>query len=338
MWRRGLLGFVLLALVAGLPACGDDPDTSAEQAGANPAASAPDETEKAETAADPEQQGNDPEEKATWRDRLKAGLAKGKEKATRLARSAERTLGEELSPLLIAQHGGRYPDQDLHDFLGKIVAAMAEECPEPDLAWEIVVLNDPVPGAYSLPGGKLFVSRGLLALLDTEAQIAHVLGHEMAHVIGRDVVAKYGIKALRKTLVKATAEGERKALEKDPDDPAYVATGVDVGSRLAALGYSRHQELEADRLGVDYAVAAGYDPREGKKTFELFLRLREASDGESPLLNLLSTHPLDSKRIEQLDSYIEERYPAVAAGERSLVKRSAAWNAHRVRLLVTKGK
>jgi predicted Zn-dependent protease len=326
MSRLTIVWIVLVAAItSGLAGCSDRSEGTAPV----------DSSAVGEFADEPQEEKPEQKEekKKSWREKLKDGLSRGVKKAEETARAAEVMLGAEIKLCLIAQNGGVYPDPELHSYLEQIVLGMATKTTEPDMPWEFGILNGGELNAHSLPGGKVFITRGLLTALESEAQFAHVMGHELGHVVHRHMIRKWGLKAARKALVRAAAMAERKILEKDPTDPVFVTAALGIGARFASLKFSRDQELESDERGVDYAFAAGYDPREGKKTFEMFLRMKEGSgQRESLLARLLSTHPLDSDRIERIDAYIQEKYPEIVREKRSLISSRAAWKDHRDRL------
>ncbi|MCA8960563.1 MAG: M48 family metalloprotease, partial [Planctomycetes bacterium] len=226
----------------------------------------------------------------------------------------EAQIGASYAPSFIAESGGLYPDRALHDYLNHIVIdKMARHTQRPNLPWEFHILNTSQINAFALPGGQVFVTRGLLARLDSEAQFAHLMGHELGHVTHKHSVRGQTRATLFGLLVGAVGVAESSI--GDPDSPQYVTTAVSGLGQLTLLKFSRDQELQSDCRGVDYAVAAGYDPREGKKTFEMFLALKQqAGQGESLIDGLLSTHPLDSTRIEQIDAYIAETQPELPQG------------------------
>ena len=226
-----------------------------------------------------------------------------------LSDAEEAALGANYAPNFIAESGGIYPDPELHDYLSEIVIdKMALQSHRPDLPWEFHILNTSQINAFALPGGQVFVTRGLLARLESEAQFAHLMGHEIGHVSHRHSMRGQGRQLLFALLLGVVSQVEGEV--GDSEFPIATAA-LGVAGQLTLLHYSREQELESDARGVDYALQAGYQPAEGKKTFELFLELKQAS-GRTPGLieGLLSTHPLDSTRIEQIDDYIDDEYPA----------------------------
>lgn len=222
----------------------------------------------------------------------------------------EGRLGESYAPNFVAEFGGEYPDPDLHAYLDEIVIdRMALKSHRPDLPWRFRILNTSQINAFALPGGQVFVTRGLLAKLQTEAQFAHLMGHEIGHVSHKHSSRGQGRALLFGILLGVV--GELEAELSDAEFPLATTT-LGIAGQLTLLRFSRDQELESDALGVDYAVSAGYDPRRGTDTFRLFLSLKqEAGQGESFIDGLLSTHPLDSTRIEEIEGYISDNYPGI---------------------------
>ena len=240
----------------------------------------------------------------------------------------EARLGKQYAPDFIAQSGGVYPDPELNRRLGRIVIdEMALKSQRPGLPWEFTILNTSQINAFALPGGKVFVTRGLLARLDSEAQFAHLMGHEVGHVTHRHSVRGQSRQQLFTLLLGAIAVGEQAARDDDSDDPLWATQIAGVAGQLTLLKFSRDQELQSDKRGVDYALAAGYDAREARKTFAMFLELKTATGGsENAIAALFATHPLDSKRIAEIDAYIQAQYPDLAAGSREVTVSSPDWD------------
>ena len=101
-------------------------------------------------------------------------------------------IGAEQHPKLLKQFGGEYDDRELQRYVSSIGTLLAETSELPDLGWTFTVLNSPVVNAFALPGGYVYVSRGLIALADNEAQLASVLAHEIGHVTARHSAQRYG--------------------------------------------------------------------------------------------------------------------------------------------------
>lgn len=216
----------------------------------------------------------------------------------------EEQMGQSYRPVILQQFTGAYPDAALQEYMGSIVLGMAHNSVRPNLPWQFTIVNSSVPNAFAVPGGEVYITRGLLWRLDTEAQFAVVMGHEIGHVEHR-----HSVQAMARDPIVALLGqqlGER------------LIGSADAGNLLAGLGvsrFSRDQEREADVQGVHNSYHAGYDPRQGAEVFKKFLALKEAQGGESALGAWTSTHPLDSERIktiEQLSADIDPRLAGTA--------------------------
>ncbi len=184
--------------------------------------------------------------------------------------------------------------------LGQKLAAKSERA---QLPWEFHVVDSAAINAFALPGGKVFITRGLLAKMENEAQLAGVLGHEIGHVtaehvdqqMGRQVAFNLGLVAL------GTA-----AEQGDSDWLKALGVGAQVGGSLYLLKFSRSQEYQADELGLRYMTRAGYNPVGQVQVMEILKR--ESAESGRPI-EFLSTHPLPSSRIDRLKNLIHEKYP-----------------------------
>lgn len=175
--------------------------------------------------------------------------------------------------------------------VGERIARVAKQ---PDFKWEFRLIDDDsVANAFCLPGGKIAVYTGLLALTKTEAGLAAVMGHEVAHATARHggervsqgMLAQLGDQAI------LTALGKR-----DPAVVNAVRGAYGVGAQLGVLlPFSRQHETEADRIGLEYMAAAGYDPREAVAFWQ---RMAQAGGAGAP--EFLSTHPAHSTRVAEL--------------------------------------
>ena len=161
--------------------------------------------------------------------------------------------------------------------------------------WEYRVFENNSPNAFVLPGGKVGVTTGLLRVVQNDDQLAAVIGHEVAHTAARHAAERYSQTALAQGAVGLTGQViESRVLQQ------IIGAGVQ-GAVL--LPYSRQHELEADRLGVDYMVRAGYRPREAITLWRNMAAQR--TGGSTP--QWMSTHPSDETRIQQLEAYIASR-------------------------------
>jgi len=165
-----------------------------------------------------------------------------------------------------------------------------------DRSWEYAVFVSTSPNAFVLPNGKIGVTTGLLSLVQNDDQLATVLGHEVAHVVARHAAERASSQAAAQVGlgVVGAAAGSR------------GETVGNVGGLFAQYGlllpFSRRDELEADRLGVDYLAAAGFRPREALALWRLM-----AAQGGSGRPEFASTHPSDQTRIAELERYIASR-------------------------------
>ncbi len=205
---------------------------------------------------------------------------------------SEQAMGLQAVPSITQEFGGAYPDARVQRYLSDIVVGMADTSARPDLDWSFTLLNSSVPNAFALPGGNVFMTRGLIWRMDDEAEFAVVMGHEIGHVEHKHAAVGMG----RDMLLGLGAALGAAALDND------MAAGLlSTGAGLVSLRYGRDQERESDIRGVEHSYAHGYDPREGADVFREFQRIKqEAGGGESAIDAWTSSHPLDSERIASI--------------------------------------
>jgi predicted Zn-dependent protease len=206
----------------------------------------------------------------------------------------EKLIGAEEHPKMLAAFGGVYDDPEIGGYVASIGGRLAAHSERADLAFRFTVLNSPVVNAFALPGGYVYVSRGLLALANSEAELASVLAHEIGHVTGRHSAQRYNTSVFL---------GLGSAL-------FGAVVGNDLANQLANMGaaaylrgHSREQEHQADELGIRYMAATGYDAGAAVS----FLRTLAADDalsrkiagakGEEPLAGIFATHPRTAERV-----------------------------------------
>ncbi len=210
----------------------------------------------------------------------------------------EKRVGAEEHPKIIEQFGGVYDDPDLGFYVARIGAALARHSEMPDLGFTFTVLNDETVNAFALPGGYVYITRGLLAIVSDEAEMAGVLAHEIGHVTARHTAQRYS--AAMATNIGLQVLG---AIGSAAGAPAGAGQLVSLGAGIALQSYSREQEMESDMLGVRYLSRAGYDPDAMTGFFHKLRahsKLSAAMRGEkdrSETFNIMSTHPLTSERI-----------------------------------------
>ena len=229
----------------------------------------------------------------------------GETQRVQLSPQQEIVIGRQSVPEMAAQHGNLYPDralQDYVDFVGnKVVeSSAAKDSPYP---FEFHLLRDPqTVNAFALPGGQVFITAALMSRLNSEAQLAGVLGHEVGHVIGRHGAEHLAKQQLGSALVNAVGI----AASDDPRNARQAAILAQAVNQMVNLKYGREDELESDRLGFQFMTEAGYNPKGIVELMEI-LNSARGSAGEQP--EFFSTHPNPANRIEKLISIIEAEYP-----------------------------
>lgn len=191
--------------------------------------------------------------------------------------------------------GGRYVvDPELTIYVNQVGKKLAAVSGNPGLPYEFVVLNNDVPNAWALPGGKMAINRGLLVHLEDEAQLAAVLGHEVVHAAARHGAAQQ----TQGTLVGAGVMLAGVAAANQDSQYGTLAMGaLGVGANAWMSKYSRDHELQSDKYGIDYMVKAGYDPMGAVELQQTFVKF---SEGREPswLEGLFASHPPSQSRVE----------------------------------------
>jgi predicted Zn-dependent protease len=217
----------------------------------------------------------------------------------------EIALGLQAVPEMEQQYGGPDPDRNDQATVEGIGRRLVRSLnlSEPAYPFDFHALADPQTiNAFALPGGQVFITAGLLHKLQTEGQLAGVLGHEIGHVVGR-----HGAEQIAKSQLTQGLTGAAVLATYDPNNPSSrgsAAVAALIG-QLVTMRFSRDHELEADRLGVRFLKQAGYDPRAMIKVMEV---LEESSRGRSPP-EFFSTHPNPEHRIERIKEAIQAEFP-----------------------------
>ena len=188
--------------------------------------------------------------------------------------------------------GGEYDvDPELSAYVRNVGIKVASQSGV-NLPYEFVVLNNSVPNAWALPGGKIAINRGLLTELESEAELAAVLGHEAVHAAARHT-AKQQTRAI---MMQAGVMGTAIAAS-DSDYGSLIAGGASVLAQMGLAKYGRSAELESDRYGMQYMSKAGYDPQGAVDLQETFVRLSEGRQSDW-LSGLFASHPPSRERVE----------------------------------------
>lgn len=216
----------------------------------------------------------------------------------------ETQLGAQAQPQLVQEMGGAVSRADLRDYVTEVGRKMAATTgrDDPNLAnlpWEFTLLDSDVINAFALPGGKVFMSRGLAQLMTNEAQLAGVLGHEIGHVTARHTNERFsraaGAQIGLGVLGIAIGGGT---------DAQTINQLAGQATELALLSYNRAQELESDRLGMEYMARVGYNPAAQRDVMEILLK----ASGGSGQPEFFSTHPHPESRIAQINDLLVGRY------------------------------
>jgi len=211
----------------------------------------------------------------------------GKRELMLMSASDELAMGQQTDPQILQTYG-KYEDADLARYvnaLGKRLGALSHQ---PNLTYSIQVLDSPVVNAFAVPGGYVYLTRGILAYLNDEAELAGVVAHEIGHIAARHSAQQYS-----KAQFAQLGLGLGSAVSKTFRKYAGVAQA---GVGLLFLSFSRSNEREADALGVEYSAKAGYD---SNHMANLFVSLERLNPGESRggLPGWFSTHPNPENRI-----------------------------------------
>jgi predicted Zn-dependent protease len=217
----------------------------------------------------------------------------------------EAALGLESAPVMAEQMGGEVDPSDpkakLVEAIGHKVVAESDASRSP-YTYDFHLLRDAqTVNAFALPGGQVFITEGLLRKLENEAQLAGVLGHEVGHVVNRHGAEHMATGQLGQLLTVATGV----ATSDDQSHGQRAAMIAAMVNQLVQLKYSRTDELESDRFGMNAMTQAGYDPQAMLGVMRI---LEDASRGGAPP-EMLSTHPYPEQRVAEIQRYLAEKYP-----------------------------
>lgn len=216
----------------------------------------------------------------------------GKREMVFMSTAQEIELGEKNYAPMQQSQGGEYDiDPELTAYVQQVGEKVAAQS-DVDLPYEFVVLNNSVPNAWALPGGKIAINRGLLTELESEAELAAVLGHEAVHAAARHSAKQQSMATLMQVGVMGTM-----VVASDSDYGNMIAGGASVLAQVSLAKYGRSAELESDEYGMKYMSAAGYDPQGAVDLQETFVRLNEGRDPDW-LSGLFASHPPSRERVQ----------------------------------------
>jgi len=219
----------------------------------------------------------------------------GKSELALVSESQEIQMGQQASQD-VARTIGLYKDPKIEAYVAEIGKRMAAASERPNLPWEFHVVDDASVNAFALPGGFIYVTRGLLASINDEAELATVVGHEIGHVTNR-----HSVQQISKQQLAQLGLGVGSILSSDIAKFGQLASA---GLSILFLKYSRDAENQADQAGFRYALNQDYDVREMSKVFETLDRISQASGG-GKLPEWLATHPAPENRIQHIENMLD---------------------------------
>ena len=225
-----------------------------------------------------------------------------------LSPAQEVQLGLQSAPQMAAEMGGEVSEEDPEARevrrIGQTVVERSSAGKSP-YTFQFHLLRDSrTVNAFALPGGQIFITRGLLERLDKESELAGVLGHEAGHVVGRHASEQMAKTQLMQELVVAVGVA---ASDRDHPGRGFSAAMIaNVVAQMKGLQFTRHDESEADLFGLRFMSEAGYDPR-GMEDVMKILEQVTPTTGRQP--EFLVTHPYPEHRLVDIDQWIAKQFP-----------------------------
>lgn len=215
-----------------------------------------------------------------------------------MSEDEEKQVGATEHPKILKAFGGEFGSPALRSYISSLGKALAAVSEVPELLYTFTILNDEKVNAFALPGGYVYITRGLLALAENEAEVAGVLAHEIGHITARHSAERHS--TAMATNIGLTVLG---VIGSAVGVPTGVGQAVSLGAQAAVQSYSREQELEADMLGVRYMTRLGYSP-DGLTTFFKKMSAHSILEAKTRGVkgvqhNIMSTHPRTEDRIAQ---------------------------------------
>jgi predicted Zn-dependent protease len=248
---------------------------------------------------------------ATFNSGCAVNPATGQRQLMLVSEGQEVAMGQQADPGISAMFG-IYDDPDMQQYVARLGDSLAAISERPQLPWTFRVVDDPIVNAFALPGGFIYVSRGIMAHFSSEAQLVSVLGHEIGHVTARHSASQMSEQQLAQIGLVAGAIVV-------PDVAATYGGLAQQALGILFLKFSRDDERQADMLGFRYMTRVGYDPNEMPEVFAMLGRVTEAGGGRG-LPVWLSTHPDPGDREQRINTLITESgqdFSGTTVGERS---------------------
>ena len=217
--------------------------------------------------------------------------ATGERQLVILSIEEENNIGAREHPNIVKSFGGIYDNQVLKTYVNNLGNKIAANSEMPNIRWTFTILDNPLVNAFALPGGYVYVTRGLLSLANDEAEIASVLGHEIAHVTARHTAQRHA---------KSTLSSVGLDILSIVVGQPIITNAASVGLQGVLSAFSRSEELEADRLGIRYINKAKYDPGGSYRFLDRLNQLTKVSSkNDSDIISsIFATHPKPIDRIK----------------------------------------
>jgi predicted Zn-dependent protease len=213
-----------------------------------------------------------------------------------MSEAQEIALGLSYDPQVIATFG-EYPDKNLQNFIQSRGAELGKISHRPNLEYHVKVIDSPVVNAFAVPGGYIYLTRGILAQLNNEAELEGVMAHEMGHIAARHTVSQQSKQQIGQLLL----IGGMIASEKFAQYAQYALQGM----QLLFLKFSRDDERQADALGVEYSSKLGYDAHKMADFFKVLQKM-SLSESQGGIPTFLSTHPDPGDRYNDVNKSATE--------------------------------
>ena len=226
----------------------------------------------------------------------------GQRKLSLIGESQEIQMGAEAAGEFEQQFGGQVANEQLQQYVAELGMKLANISDRPKLPWSFAVLNSDIPNAFALPGGKVFVTAGLMNCMTNERQLASVLGHEIGHVC-----AKHNVDGMQRQM---GVEAFKVLVQQMSGNESY-GTAAQVAGTMAVLKYGRDDEFEADKLGIKYMAKAGYNPWGMVELLQFLVSL--SGEEASRLEAFFQTHPPSTDRVKAAQDIVTKSYATQAA-------------------------
>lgn len=219
----------------------------------------------------------------------------GKQQFMIIPSQQDPAIGKKYAPEVEKQLGGKIANQHLQNYIDNIGQKLVGVSHKPHWQYHFIAVEDKSVNALALPGGYIFITKGMLKELTTEAQLAAVLAHEITHIVARHSSAAMSRKIGIGILLSAVTSEQTSQT---------VSTVANLTRQILGLRYSRSDEREADLAGLDYLAAAGYDPY----AMVEIMKILQSQQSTRPI-QFLSTHPAPQNRLTYLIQKIQTKYP-----------------------------